>query len=363
MKKPRKSKPSTGRSEDALKRRTPLSTFARGLLREWRRLGLLRTGETVIVGVSGGADSVALFLALDELVRAGKVNVEIVVAHLNHKLRGANSDADADWVRVLVKRFGHRSVIKSADIKQRALTFRDNLEQAARLARYEFFAAVARKRNARLVLTAHTMNDQAETILLNLIRGSGSDGLGGIAPCRPLVNGSEVVLARPLLSWARRQDTEDFCRRRLIDFREDEMNLDEAFTRVRVRKELLPLLEKFNRKFVENTVRNAEVLRADNAALDLAAAALLHFDENSGRALPVRTAALRAAPAALRRRALRLWLAHHRGDLRRIEHTHIIAIEKLLLSTKSGRAIELPAGATAVRQDGMLHYRPRRRSK
>jgi tRNA(Ile)-lysidine synthase len=295
-------------------------------------------------------------VALDELLRAGKINVEPVVAHLNHKLRGADSNADARWVRSLARELGHTAVVKTADIKNRARKSKDNLEQAARRARYEFFAAMAKARKATLVMTAHTMNDQAETILLNLIRGSGSDGLSGIEPRRPLSLQSEIVLARPLLSWARRQDTEAYCRLKSIDYREDEMNFDDSFSRVRVRKELLPLLEKLNPRFVENVVRNSELFRQDAAALNLAASALLDRDI---RARTLRTAPLRAAPAGLRRRALRLWLAQHRGDLRRIEHAHILAIENLMLSQKSGRIVELPGGGSAFRQNGMLHYRPR----
>jgi len=346
-------------SRNSHRSHAPLSAFARGLLREWRRLELPQAGAAVVVGVSGGADSVALGRALGELAGAGKVSVEIVVAHLNHKLRGAASNADARWVAAFGKELGYPVVLKTADVKQRAQRAKDNLEQAARRARYEFFAAVARSRKAKFVMTAHTMNDQAETILLNLIRGSGSDGLSGIEPRRPLSANSQVVLARPLVSWARRQDTENYCRLKSIDYRQDEMNFDDSFSRVRVRKELLPLLEELNPRFLENVVRNSELLREDSAALNLAASALLDHDDAGIGEGTLRTATLLAAPAGLRRRALRLWLMKHRGDLRRIEQAHILAIEKLLFSRKSGRLIEIPGGAAALRQDGMLHYRPR----
>jgi tRNA(Ile)-lysidine synthase len=301
-----------------------------------------------------------LLLALDELVRAGKIDCEIVVAHLNHKLRGAASNADARWVGDLAKRLGHRAVISTADVKRRAGKNKDNLEQAARGARYEFLAKVARSGKARLVITGHTMNDQAETILLNLIRGSGSDGLGGIGPKRQLIVGSDIILARPLLSWARRADTQGFCRSESVDYREDAMNLDENFNRVRVRKDLVPLLESFNPRFIETIARSAEILRDDNSALEAAAGRILDLAGSEGaRTGKLRIDLLLVAPAALRRRALRQWLSKHRGDLRQIEHAHIVAIEKLLMSPKSGRAVELPGGANAIRKQGMLHYRPR----
>jgi len=210
------------------------------------------------------------------------------------------------------------------------------------------------------VLTAHTMNDQAETILLNLMRGSGGEGLSGIESVRPLARGSEIMLARPLLSWARRSDTEEYCRQQSIEYRSDEMNLDESFARVRVRKQLLPLMESFNPRFIQGLARSAEILREDNTALEAAAARLLDLAQQSGEKRlrnSLRIDLLRVAPVALRRRALRLWLAQHRGDLIRIEHVHVAALENLLISTKSGQVIELPGGSAAFRKDGMLHYR------
>jgi len=364
MTKPRKSGPST-KSAVPAKTHTPLSSFARKLAAEWRQLKLSDRGETVVVAVSGGADSVALLLGLDELVGSKKIQIKILVGHLNHRLRGAASDADARWVRSLAKELGHPVVVSSRDIGARARKSKENLEQAARLARYDFLKQVARQHEAKTVLTAHTMNDQAETILLNLIRGSGGQGLRGIEGVRPIAPRSDILLARPLLAWARRQDTEAYCRSRSIEFRDDQMNSDPAFTRVRVRNELVPLLERFNPKFIETVVRSAEILRTDNQALDGAAQRLVELAStgDARRLNPLRTDVLRLAPTALRRRALRLWLEQHRGDLRRIEHAHLVGVEKLLLSTKSGRVSELPGGATVLRQKGLLHYRPSRSGK
>lgn len=331
-------------------------------MREWRKLNLSFESTTIVVAVSGGADSVALLLALDELIRAKKLKVKLVVGHLNHKLRGAASDADARWVRSLARDRRHRAITGTREVKSLASKTGDNLEQAARRARYEFFATVAKSNKAKLVLTAHTMNDQAETVLLNLMRGSGGEGLSGIESVRSLTRESEIMLARPLLSWARRPDTEDYCRQQSIDYRSDEMNADESFARVRVRKQLLPLMESFNPKFIQGVARSAEILREDNAALEAAAARLLELSQQSGEKRPgnlLRIDLLRVAPVALRRRALRLWLAQHRGDLIRIEQVHVAALEHLLSSTKSGRATELPGGATVYRKGGLLHYRSR----
>jgi len=305
---------------------------------------------------------VALLLSLDELIKAKKINREIVVGHLNHRLRGKASDADARWVKALAKQLGHRAVVGSVDVKKKAAKTGDNLEQAARRVRYEFLERKAETMRAKAILTAHTMDDQAETVLLNLLRGSGGSGLGGVEPARPIAAESEILLVRPLLSWAQRPDTEGYCRQRGIVFRTDEMNINEKFARVRVRHQLVPLMQTFNPKLVAGLVRTAELLREDNNALDRGAARLLELSiepgpidrEKSGELL--RLDLLAAAPSALRRRALRLWIERCRGDLKRLERVHIVALEGLLLGDRGGRVIEMPGGGRVSRKRGLLQY-------
>jgi tRNA(Ile)-lysidine synthase len=341
-----------------------LSKFARSLLREWKRLELPIAKASVVVAVSGGADSVALLLSIDELIKSGKLKIKIRVAHLNHKLRGKMSDADARWVTALTRQLGHQVQGGSVDVRKRAERTGDNLEQAARRARYEFLATIANKSRAGIVLTAHTMDDQAETVLMNLLRGSGGDGLAGVEPVRPISAGSVTLLARPLLSWARRRETENYCRLRSVDFCVDEMNTDEKFARVRVRRQLLPLMETFNPKLVEGLARTAELLREDSLALDRAAARLLELSIDGdgasgeeGRTRPsLRLDLLSVAQPALRRRALRLWIGQCRGDLRRLERVHVVAVESLLFGNRGGRVVELPGGARISRRRGLLRY-------
>lgn len=335
-----------------------LSRFARRLLLEWRRLDALRDATCVVVAVSGGADSTALLLSLAELSQSGRVSLpRIVVAHLDHCLRGAASRADALWVAELARRLGYESKLSSAMVREQAAISSDNLEQAARRARYGFLATTARECGASCVLTAHTLDDQAETVLMRLLRGSGADGLGGIEVARPLEARSDVLLLRPLLGWATRPLTEDYCRERGVEFRQDLMNDDPAFARVRVRKELLPLLRSFNGRIVETLARTATLLREDAAALNLAAAELLEAasDCSNAEQLPLlRVEVLRAAPVALRRRALRLWLLNGRGHLRRLDMERLLAVESLLAGERGGRAIELPGGASVFRKRGRL---------
>ena len=336
-----------------------INQFPRLLLVDWRRLKLPTAGETIVVAVSGGADSTALLLAIEELKTRNKLFVDVCLAHLDHGLRKSSSK-DAKWVRELAAGLGFRSVIGRSKVAEYAEENSDNLEQAARQARYAFLERTAKKVSANYVLTAHTMDDQAETVLLRLMRGSAGAGLGGMESLRPLAKNSSIKLARPIL-WARRIETEDYCRLRRIDFLADEMNDDQKFARVKVRKQLLPLMQSFNNRIVEALSRTASQLREDGAVLFNNSDALLQQaslsnteSETKPPALDVKV--LSKAPPALRRRALRQWLAEARGGTRRLEMVHLAAVEKLLEGTAGGRVVELPGGGRVSRRQHRLVF-------
>ena len=376
---------------------TRMSVFATNLLDEWRRLELPVAEASVVVAVSGGADSTALLLGLDELIKKEKLRLQLTVAHLDHGLRD-ESKAEARWVSQLAKELGHDVVVAKANLRRKSadslanspVNSKGNLEQLARTARYEFFLKTATKKKADLVLTAHTLDDQAETVLLRLLRGSAAEGLSGIPSVREIERGSQVRLARPLLSWARRSDTENFCRQQQIDFKVDEMNHDETYARVRVRKQLLPLMKSFNNRVVEALSRTATLLNEDAVALSDEARRVLELASNipkqPSRSPTVRegsigrrkralanarpsariaknsetkspalsVSVLLQSPAAVRRRALREWILRSRGDLKRLERVHLVAVERLLEGDRGGRVAELPAGMIVTRKRGML---------
>jgi len=341
------------------------SRFARRLFAEWKRLELPIRRERLVAAVSGGADSTALLLALDELKGSGRLELELTVAHMDHGLRAEVGKRDAQWVLEKATALGYEAALGQAAVLERAASSGDNLEQAARRARYEFLAGVAAERNARLILTAHTMDDQAETVLLRLLRGSGADGLGGMEPVRLLDEKRTALLVRPLLGWARRAETEAYCRERGVEARIDAMNADERFARVRVRKSLLPMMQTFNGRVVEALERTARLLREDASALELAAAELLAAASATASqgVSPLRVSVLKGAPVALSRRALRQWIARGRGDLRRLEMAHLLAVEKLLAGERGGRVAELPGGGSVTRQRGWLYFRAKRVEK
>jgi tRNA(Ile)-lysidine synthase len=314
--------------------------FERGLITEWRRLDLPFDDCVVVVGVSGGADSISLLLAIDELRHAGKLDIRLIAAHFNHELRGDESDADETFVReVCVERKVELAVGRST---QRPTS---DIEQHARRERYSFLQQTADNVRATLVLTAHTVDDQAETFLLNLIRGSGARGLGGMRPVRRLSEGdSAAALARPLLGWARRADTEAYCHALGIKYRSDTMNEDEAFTRVRVRKILLPLLQDFNPRIVERLAETARLLGEDVR------------DALTAMPGPLKLTDLKELPEAELNRKLRAWISANKGDLRQIGLKHIDALRRFINSRKSGKTVELPGGDGVVKQSGWLVY-------
>jgi tRNA(Ile)-lysidine synthase len=314
--------------------------FERELITEWRRLDLPVNDAAVLIAVSGGADSMSLLTAADELRKAGKLDLRFVAAHLNHGLRGEESDADEAFVREVCSERKIELAVAHAGSKPAG-----NIEQAARIERYEFLRQTAENLKASFVLTAHTINDQAETFLLNLLRGSGLDGLSGMRPVRDLSYSDDgIKLVRPLLRSARRADTEAYCHEIGVEYRSDTMNEDEAFTRVRVRKILLPLLQDFNPKIVERLAETARLLSHEIGPAQEVAAEALKLAELNKLSEPELG------------KLLRSWLAVNRGNLKGIELKHLDALRRLINSRKSGKTVELPGGSTVIKQGGQIAF-------
>lgn len=340
-----------------------MHTFVRHLLTEWRRLDLPLAGGTVVVAVSGGTDSNSLLIALHDLTERKKFGHRIVAAHFNHRLRGEASDADENYVKGLTSRLGVELAVGHAKLPADG-----NVEQNARHARYKFLTETAQNVGAFAILTAHTVNDQAETFLINLLRGSGPKGLSGIRPVRPLhtipsedgaASGSEdaepslpfspsqIVLVRPLLSWAKRRQTEGFCSDLNIECCHDAMNDDTAFRRVRIRKILLPLLQDFNPRIVDTLAQTAELM-ADCVSSNETV--------NSGAANEMLAVAeLKRMGKRQLNETVKAWLAEKRGSSRNLQLKHIAAIGSLVISDKSGRVVEIPGGRV-IKGSGYLTF-------
>ena len=323
--------------------------LAAAVQRALRGLGVPSPGETILVGLSGGPDSVAL---LDALVSTG--GWRVVAAHLDHGLR-PDSAEDARFCEDLCRRLGVPLRSARADVRGRARRDGGGLEEAARLERYAFFRTIMREEGASFVAVAHTRDDQAETLLLRLLRGAGSAGLGAMRP-----RAGDVL--RPLLAVSHAQLLAHIAARGLT-FREDPTNADPGIPRNRVRHELIPYLEShFNPRTREALARAAGLLADDAETLGRLGADIVDRGarrESDGLLLPLE--ALRSVPRALARAALRHALASV-GGLRGVAAIHVERLLKLARSASpSGRTLSLPGSREAQFRFGDLWLGPRPR--
>ena len=296
---------------------------------------LLVPGEALLAGVSGGPDSVAL---LDVLVQSGW---RPHVCHLNHQLRGADSDADAEFVRELAGRHDLPCTIEARAVQ------RD--EEAARRARFDFFADVALRTGIKKLALAHTADDQVETFFLRLLRGAGVPGLVGIWPERQI---GVVRVIRPLLR-VRRAEVLEYLSERGLAYREDASNADTQFTRNRIRHELLPLLEReYNPAIRDVLLNTAEILRDEDFYLLHHVAERFYMAVCQNDAVNVR--ALANCPIAVQRRLVRFWLDAEDESGPQFSFEQIEAIRQLAHSEKPGGQIDLPRGVVVYREYGTL---------
>jgi len=202
---------------------------------------LFDTNEPVLLAVSGGADSVALLFAMLALARTGAIESRLVVCHINHKLRGPSSDEDQDFVAALGKKVGLKVVVRSVDVRSFAIENKLSIETAARKLRIRTLIDIASQNGCKKVATAHHKDDNAETIIHRLLRGTGFRGLAGICPMRAFSD--EVTFVRPMLCVLR-EDIIEYCKSNNLQWRYDHTNDDISYTRNRIRHLLLPHLQR-----------------------------------------------------------------------------------------------------------------------
>ncbi len=293
------------------------------LLSMIRKYGMVQPGDTVVCAVSGGADSVALLFAMYLLKE--KLDIRLEAAHFNHNLRGEESDRDADFVKNLCDRYDIPLHMGSAHV----VAGKKGLEAAARDARYGFFETLNGK-----IATAHTADDNAETVLMHLIRGTGLKGLGGISPVRG-------KLIRPML-LVTRQQVLDFLAEYHLAYVEDSSNETDAFLRNRLRHHVIPLLKQENPRLGENLSAMALRLRQDEAALSLMPSMDDGLDVDETLAL---------LPAQ-RSRVLEAFLK--KNGVKEPDSANIAQTEALLLSDNPSAKARFPGGVTVCRRYGKL---------
>jgi tRNA(Ile)-lysidine synthase len=328
-----------------------------------RERRLLQPGDRVAIAVSAGADSVALLRAMLELRE--ELGVVLSVAHFHHGIRGAEADADRQFVAELAAKFGLELHSGSSDAPTYSRERKLSLETAARELRHAWFAQLVRDEKVDKIATAHTLDDQAETVLMRILRGAGAKGLAGIAPWQ-----AEKHLIRPLLEISRKE-VEAYLHSLGQIWREDATNKDLVHTRNRVRHQLLPLLEKeFNPNIRHTLADLAEVARGEadywGSLLPGVLTRVVHEGKpsrsgrsssgNASETLALDLSALRQLPVALQRQIVQR-TAEKLGAT--LDFKHIAAILDLVASGKPGKPLGLPSRLEAAITFRELHIRPK----
>ena len=327
-----------------------------------REQDLIPPGSAVLCAVSGGADSVAMLHILYRL--RDKLRFRLAAAHYNHRLRGAESDRDQRFVEQFVQlccgrhRRGDGTVrpavplyIGSGDVSAQARIRGTGIEETARDMRYAFLRQAAEEAGARWIATAHTANDNVETILFHLARGSGLRGLGGIPPRR-----EEII--RPLLTVTRQQ-VEDYLRSHSLPYMEDSSNAGDEYTRNRIRHQVLPVLEDISPGFAVRLADTAALLRADEACLTAQARALADRAVPEGDGLAIDRSVIAGAPDPVASRCLRLLLGRLWGGDQNCSAVHLGALLKLCRGDDPSGRLYLPHGTDARRVYERLILAPR----
>jgi tRNA(Ile)-lysidine synthase len=335
------------------------ATAKRGETLEERVLGFIREhcppapGSRLLVAVSGGPDSVCLLHILTRLREA--LGIELHAAHLDHQLRGAESESDAQYVAGLTQSLGIPLTMERRQVRAYRARKGISLEEAAREVRYDFLAQTAKAVGAVEVAVGHTRDDNIETILMHLIRGSGLRGLQGLSPlsqCPGAASGLTII--RPLLEVSR-EETQDYCREHGLSPRLDSSNLSLSPLRNRIRLKLMPRLKDYNPRIAEALLRTARLAADDTAFLEAAGE---HAWKETARlkegVIILDKERLLELTPALKRQVLRKTLGKLSGSLKDIEARHIEAMMNAL-NKPAGRSLNLPDGlAMTIEYDRYL---------
>ncbi|MDH4179018.1 MAG: tRNA lysidine(34) synthetase TilS [Armatimonadota bacterium] len=310
---------------------------------------MIAAGDLVVVALSGGPDSTALLHALVQI--KGRHRFRLRVAHVHHGIREADADTDARAAAAFARKVGVPFSQHRADVPAYAESHGLSMEAAAREVRYRLLESTANRFGANRIATGHTANDQAETILLNLLRGTGPRGLAGIPPVRGRI-------IRPLLGVTR-EAVQHYCDSQQLPYRIDASNRDVAFARNRVRHELMPVLERFQPTLVSTLSRLAEIMRAEDDLLsEQADNALRGVASQRPGEVGILLSLFGALPSALQRRVIRAAIAKVKGDELDIELERVDALLHLALEGRTGALVELPGGLRAERTYGEVVIAP-----
>lgn len=298
---------------------------------------LLPPGSRVLCAVSGGADSMCLLHMLSR-----RKDISLTAAHFNHQLRGEESDRDEAFVRDLCAQWNIPLTVGRGDVKAFSERESLSLEEGGRILRYAFLEAAAQTEGCDLIATAHNADDNLETMLLNLTRGAGLSGLAGIPPQR-----GNIV--RPLLSVTRRE-IEDYLRLYSLPHVEDSTNADETYSRNKMRRQVLPLLEEFNPALRKNSIDAIRYLRADNDYLDALASDLSKKAVVEDDTVVLPAILISGSPRPVAIRAVRQLLSMMPGGSTDCAAAHLEGVVNLCRGDDPSAVFHLPHGVTARRE-------------
>jgi tRNA(Ile)-lysidine synthase len=302
-----------------------------------RGTGVLQAGDTVVVAVSGGTDSLCLLYALHRL--SAELQLSLHVAHLDHMLRGAESQEDARFVSSRAESLGLSCTVESRDVAAYRDAHHCSLEEAAREVRYSFLREVAHRVGAVAVVTGHTRDDAVETVMLHILRGTGVHGLRGLEPASPCpylpqdgVHRQALTLLRPMLQVSR-SEAEECCRALGLEPREDATNASPAYLRNRIRLELLPSMRQLNPRIDDALLRLSGIARG----------LWEHLATDSKDRVDIEAAAFLESSPVLQSRLIFEAMVQLAGTARDVTAEHIVAVRDIAAHA-SGRQVDLPGG-------------------
>jgi tRNA(Ile)-lysidine synthase len=311
-----------------------------------KKYNLIQDGDRIVVGVSGGPDSVALLYILNNLKKELKISLH--VAHLDHMLR-IDSHKDRAFVQNLCNKL--QAPISTAAVNIKEIAKKGSVEEIARNARLGFLFRVAKEAKAKKIALGHNFDDQAETVMMRILRGAGLYGLEGMLPKRDIA-GYQII--RPLIE-VRRKEIEAFLRRKNIKARIDITNLQDTYFRNRVRNNLLPLLEKEYNKNIKEVLSNmAQVVGYDYDYLSKIAGKSLNSAKRSSKKIGLKKFS-RFHPS-IQRFILRLMIAREKGDLRKLTFRHIREVEDLIYNRPANSVVDLPNGVSVIKKKTCLSF-------
>ncbi len=315
-----------------------------------KKYNMLKVHDKVLVGLSGGMDSVVLLYSL--LALKDEYSLDIIIAHLDHEFRGKESKEDRIFCEDLARNLNLEIVSEEIDVPKIAKEKGISPEEAARFERYDFFKRECKKRNIKYIAVAHNKDDQAETVLMRILRGSGMSGLGAMNPVKDI---EDFIILRPLIEVTRKE-IEYYVKENKLKFRHDSSNDKTIFTRNKVRKELLPYLEKnFNSNVKEVLSNMAENLRLENEFLEkFSNRKFKSVSKIQNGTVSIDIKKFKRQPEAVRKRILRSALKHVKGDLRRFTYQHWKEIQDLIDSRPTNSRVDLPLGINATKEKKLI---------